>query len=130
MLSSATGIYFGQPYRHCAPGEAAFFVHPVRGLADRVRICDWVLEEFVAHFSAGQSWDTTLSINHMRTLAPADPADPGSIEGRQQVEGFIEARNAALLPILPDLVIDYDMGHLSDIDLSMGFDTWLIYIVG
>ena len=66
----------------------------------------------------------------MRPLAPADPAeDPESIEGQQQVAGFIQARNEALRHILPDLVVDYSLEYVNDIDLSIGFDTWLIYIV-
>lgn len=61
----------------------------------------------------------------MRTLAAANPTDP---EG-PELEAFIQARNAAIQPTNPQLVWQYMMGEANDIDLTVGFDTWLIYIV-
>lgn len=61
----------------------------------------------------------------MRTLAPADPQPP---DGPELLD-FIYNRNAALGARELELVEEYRSGQMSDVDLSVGFDTWLIYIV-
>lgn len=116
---------FAAPYRPCGPGSAAFFVHSVRGRADRVTICAWILELQLAQLRVGRPWDTTTSINAMRAEVAAYPPDP---EG-PELEALIANRNAAFAQHYPEMVRLYQAGQISDIDLSVGFDSWLIYIV-
>ena len=62
----------------------------------------------------------------MRALVvPADPTDIDAPE----LEAFITNRNAALQETLPALVQLYRAGRLGDVDLSTGFDAWLINLV-
>ncbi|CAF9923492.1 hypothetical protein IMSHALPRED_005942 [Imshaugia aleurites] len=119
-----SGILYAQPYQECAEGSRAFLIHAYPGRADRVTVCDWLLQSALQSASQGVDWSTTINIIEMRNDLPDNPST-----GRVQPElvQFIEVERNGLLP--EDLAESYNSPRgLTDMDLSIGFDTWLIYV--
>lgn len=120
-------VYFRQPYYQCQPGATAFMVHSAQGHADRITVCEWLLEPFINHWVQGESWDTRITINNMRSLLPAQPSNPMSPGIPIELENLIQSRNQWLERIGVSNLPNWN--RMSDIDMTVGFDSWMIYIV-
>ena len=71
-----------------------------------------------------RGWDTLTTINAMRALLPEVPQPP---DHRNLITALRQTRVQALSTLFGG---GDNWNAVPDIDLSQGFDTWLIYIVG
>ena len=96
------------------------------GLADRITICDWFLRGFVAAWSAGRRFDTSITINKIRA---AFPVRPEYTLAQDLLQLFHRAQVASYRRFDRQFAELYATEEITDIDLSVGFDSWLITIV-
>lgn len=120
-------VYYRQPYQQCQQGVVAFLVHSAQGHADRVTICEWVLQPILTRVSQGESWDTRLTINRLRSLLPVSPSNPFSQGLPVELAALIQARNQRIQQNFVGNLPNWN--SMRDIDTTVGFDSWLIYIL-
>lgn len=105
----------------CAPitqrrSSAAVLVHYVRNQPDRVTFCGWFIRKAMVAEERGKEWNTDISVNGLRNLATTYIRDTGDFD-------IGLWRNARLIMIPRSI-------DLPDIDVSVGFDTFLTSVVG
>lgn len=112
-----SGTYFRAKLPSCPPWHpnrgnvAAVLIHYVKGQPDRITFCPWLLSRAIADEAANRLWDTQLSINGLRDLATRYSAPNGDFNiGRWRIRRLSRLTRSYGLP---------------DIDVSVGFDTFL-----
>lgn len=102
-------------------------VHSAQGHADRVTICEWLLQPIADYWAQTRSWDTNVTINQMRSLIPAQPSNPMSPGLPIELSRLIRERDRRLQQTRVSTLPNWN--SMKDIDMTVGFDSWLIYIV-
>ena len=101
----------------------AFMVHSRTGYADRITICPWILMPFLQAWETERHWDTSESIDRIRAQFPEDPPE----DSRSLIEAFWTSRDESITSFLPPGT--QGIQSLKDIDMSTGFDMFLLFIV-
>ena len=120
---SASNTFYGVASPRCPTNRAsvrssiaAVLVHYVQNQPDRVTFCGWFINQAMADDAINELWTTEQSINGLRQQASRYNMGDGSFD-------MTRWRNQR------QLTLERSRG-LPDIDVSVGFDTFLTIVVG
>ena len=110
------GTFECPPTNYGGPGTAAVVVHYVPNQPDRVTFCGWFLRKAMAAEANNKEWNTDKPVNGLRSLATRYSNQYGDLNlATWRNQRFRTLRRS---------------GGLPDIDVSIGFDTFLTSVVG
>ena len=104
------------PTNYGGPATAAVVVHYVQNQPDRVTFCGWFLQKAMAAETYNSQWNTEKSVNGIRSLATRYSNQNGDLD----LARWRNSRSRMLRR----------SGRLLDIDVSIGFNTFLTSVVG